>query len=436
MDPLLLFEDCNVIHVRRTDQTIAVTAQTTGQSARCPACRELSCHSYGSYVRRPKDLPIGGRAVCLELRVKRFRCLSTPCARHTFSVSPSRLVRRHARRTLGLDQAQSAIGVALGGEAGARLAAALHMPASADTLLRLVRRQPPAKSATPRVLGVDDFALRKGRSYGTIFVDLEKRRVVDMLPGRTAEVLAGWLRAHPGVEVVARDRSTEYAKGVSQGAPGAVQVADRWHLLHNLRQMLERWLGSIHARLRRLTPIGYVASSWRERSFRRTQPEEAARTDSRARRLANYEEVRRRYDSGGKLLTIARDLGLDVKTVRKYAYAETFPERSRRLWASAIDPYLGYLEARHAEGCEDATQLWREIQQQGFSNSKRQVMKWLRERRRKPAPTTPGPFREAIRAELEGVKETAPSPKVPLSPPLQAHGLSVRRTLTTPRCPL
>ena len=124
MDPLLLFEDCKVIHVRRTDQTIAVTAQTTGQSARCPACRELSCHSYGSYVRRPKDLPIGGRAVCLELRVKRFRCLSTPCARHTFSVSPPRLVRRHARRTLGLDQAQSAIGVALGGEAGARLVAA------------------------------------------------------------------------------------------------------------------------------------------------------------------------------------------------------------------------------------------------------------------------------------------------------------------------
>ena len=357
MGPLLLFEDCEVTDVCYTDQGIAVVARTTAQSARCPTCRELSCHTYGSYVRRPKDLPISGHAVCLELRVTRFRCLSATCARHTFSVPPSRLLKRYTRRTVRLDQAQSAIGVALGGEAGGRLADALQMPTSADTLLRLIRQQAITSSATPRVLGVDDFALRKGCSYGTIFVDLEKRQVVDMLPGRTAEVLAEWLRAHPGIEVVARDRSAEYAKGIKQGSPGAVQVADRWHLLHNLRQMLERWLGSVHARLRRLPPVSGDISPQRERSFRRTQAEEAARSNSRARRLANYEAVKRRYASGGKLLTIARDLALDVKTVRKYAYAETFPERSRRPWSSAIDPYLGYLEARHTEGCEDATQL-------------------------------------------------------------------------------
>lgn len=419
MDPLLLFEGCKVIDVLQTDKGIAVTIRTTAQKARCPVCGELSRHTYGSYVRRPKDLPVGGRAVYLELRVTRFRCLSATCVRRTFSVPPSRLLERYARRTARLDQAQSALGVALGGEAGGRLADKLHMPASADTLLRLVRRQPLALSTAPRVLGVDDFALRKGSSYGTIFVDLEKPQVVDMLPGRTAEVLAEWLRAHPGVGVVARDRSTEYAKGVSQGAPDAVQVADRWHLLHNLRQMLERWLGSVHARLRRLPPMSGDPSPQRERSFRRTQAEEAARSNSRAQRLANYEAVKRCHESGGKLLTIARELGLDVKTVRKYAYAETFPERSRRLWSSAIDPYLVYLEARHAEGCEDATQLWREIRQQGFPNSKRQVMKWLRERRRKPAPTTPGPFREPIRVELaEAAQKTALSPKAPPLPPL------------------
>jgi transposase len=231
------------------------------------------------------------------------------------------------------------------------------MSASAATVLRLVRQQVITASATPQVLGVDDFAFRKGRTYGTVLVDLELHKVVDVLAERTSKSLAEWLKEHPGVEVVARDRSTEYARGVREGAPGAVQVADRWHLLLNLKQVLERWLGRVHARLRRLPAIGegYTLPS-REHSFYRSRAAEAASLDSRARRLARYEEVKRLYESGKGLLTIARETGLDRKTVRKYAYADSFPERSRKPWFSAIDPYLGYLEARHAEGCEDATQ--------------------------------------------------------------------------------
>ena len=164
----------------------------------------------------------------------------------------------YARRTRRLAEAQGRVGAALGGEASARLLPRLAMPASADTVLRLVRRMPlPERRDPPRAVGVDDWAVRaarKGRTYGTILVDLERRRALDLLPDRTATTLADWLRCRPGIGVITRDRSTEYARGVLLGAPAAVPVADRWHLLANVRQVLERWLAGAHARLRRLPP--------------------------------------------------------------------------------------------------------------------------------------------------------------------------------------
>ena len=174
----------------------------------------------------------------------------------TFAERLPELVAPHARRTVRFAEAQGRAGIALGGEAGARLLGHLAMPTSADTVLRLIRRLPLPEAEAPRVVAVDDWAMRKGRSYGTVVVDLERRRVVDLLADRTSATVAEWLRQRPGVEVIARDRSTEYARAATVGAPRAVQVADRWHLLANMRQALERWLHTVHARLRRLPPAG------------------------------------------------------------------------------------------------------------------------------------------------------------------------------------
>lgn len=277
------------------------------------------------------------------------------------------------------------------------------MPLSPDTMLRLVRNAPLATAATPRVLGVDDWAMRKGRTYGTILVDLEKHRVVDLLPDRTSETLSTWLRKHPGVEILTRDRSTEYAKGAGEGAPEAEQVADRWHLLLNVRQMLERYLPGVYERLRRLPGVPAVGSesivSKRTRAYRRTGAEVVASRESRKRRLARYEEVKRHYDEDKNLSLISRELTMDIKTVRKYAYADAFPERARQPGPSILDPYLRYLDMRHQAGCGNASQLWREIGQQGFPGSKRQVLKWMREKRLTPAPTTPGRYLEGVWTE-------------------------------------
>ena len=171
----------------------------------------------------------------------------------------------------------------------------------------------------PTNVGVDEWAMRKDCSYGTIVVDLDRHRVIDFLPDRTAATLAGWLLQRPGFKVVVRDHSTEYARGTSLGAPRAVQVADRWHLLANMRQAVERWLHGAHAGLRRLPPIPGPTplAPRRDRAFPRSASEREAGAESRERWKAAYDEVRRRHADGQMLLGIARAMGLARATVRK-----------------------------------------------------------------------------------------------------------------------
>jgi transposase len=218
-----------------------------------------------------------------------------------------------------LAEAQARVGAALGGEAGSLLLGQLGMPAIGDTVLRLLRRVAVPRRPTPQVLGVDDWAVRKGRTYGTILVDLERRPVVDLLPDRRAATLAGWLRRHRGVRTVARDRSTEYARGIALGAPRARQVADRWHLLLNPRQMAERWLAGVHGRLRRLPPAvrHRPSSARRTGAFPRNRGERAAGAEERSRRMALHDEVRRRHAAGEPLLALSRRMGLARGRVRK-----------------------------------------------------------------------------------------------------------------------
>ncbi len=418
MHDLLPLPSCLIEHAETRHRTRIIQARGSATSAFCPSCGRPSERVHSLTTRAPADLPLGGQPVQLRLSVRRFYCLDATCERRTFTEQLPDLLAFRARRTHRLLEAQRSVGIALGGEAGARLLAHLAMPAGPDTLLRLVRKANVATAATPRVLGVDDWAMRKGRTYGTILVDLEKHWVVDLLPDRTSETLSAWLRDHPGVKILTRDRSTEYAKAAGEGAPQAEQVADRWHLLLNIRQMLERYLPGVYERLKRLPDAAAAdsnATSKRTRAYRRTGAEAVASRESRKRRLARYEEVKRLYDGGKNLSVISRELALDVKTVRGYAYAEAFPERVRQPGPSILDPYLSYLDRRHRAGCENASQLWREIVEQGFPGSKRQVLKWMRETRRTPAPTTPGRYLEGVRAEKRTAthKPAGGIPKLP-----------------------
>ena len=371
-------------HVAYAESTLTITARATSPTAVCPACQQRSHRVHSYYCRSPQDLPVSGQVVHLELHVRRFCCQNRQCPQQTFVERLPEVVPRYARRTTRLGATLNLFASALSGQAGSRLLKQIGMVVSADTLLRLAKRARSTSIKAPKILGVDDFAFRRGRTYGTILVDLETHRPVDLLAERTAEALIDWLKHHPGVEVISRDRSTEYARGASQGAPQAQQVADRWHILKNLREAAERALKRIHAKLvEQQKASGHPQAPRYTRQ--RSQTEIAASKVARLRRQAHYEEVVALYTQGESILGIADQLRMSRSTVRNFVYAGAFPERASTLQAkSLLDPYVPYLEKRWEQGCRNATQLWKELQKQGFVGGYKVVNRWLEPRREKP----------------------------------------------------
>jgi transposase len=385
-----------VVQVLPTPDHVTILTVPRPATAICPDCGTSSHRVHSRYERQLGDLPWQGRPVMLRVQARRFRCLVPSCPRQTFSERLAGVAAVAARRTKRLGGLQRHLGLALGGEAGARLAERLAMRTSPDTVLRLVGTagsgaNPPS---TPRVLAVDDWAWRRGRRYGTILVDLERNRVVDLLPDRQAETFAAWLRAHPGVEVIARDRAGAYADGARQGAPDAVQVTDRWHLLRNLgaavQALADRHSAAARHAARQVTEelIAAAASAPRPPPPAR-EPSAAARASqaSLARRQAHYEEAARLQAAGASISCIAALLGVDRKTVRRWLRLGHAPLWTKPRRGSVLDAHAAFLDRRWAEGCRNAAQLWRELVDLGFTGRPATVRAWAG-RRRKDEPQT------------------------------------------------
>ena len=365
------FPGCQITNFTQHVQTLTVQTISTAHQAACPQCGTISQRVHGYYTRRPKDLPWTAHAVQLELHVIRCRCLNPTCSTVTFAERFPAWLPVKAQRTSRLQQAHAQLGLRVSAAGVIGLLDELQIPTSDDTILRSIKKLALPEHATPRALGVDDWAFRQGQRYGTILVDLEQHRVVDLLPERSTEALAAWLEAHPGIEVVTRDRASEYSRAINQAAPKAEQVADRFHLLQNLSFCVQAWLErrkkTVFEALLKLQPLKLKTreqlestSSDARRGYQ-TQAE-------RAEQIEQYNTVKHLSDEGTGVTEIARVVGLAKSTIRFWLKQGEFLIRlGRRSKLSNEDE--DYLRSRWSKGFSKAARLHRELLDRGYTGS-------------------------------------------------------------------
>ena len=359
---------------------VVIRASTRDGPVACPGCGTVSMRVHSRYERTLSDAGVSGQPVTILLRVRRLFCDAAGCERVTFAEQVDGLTTRHGRRSVLLRRILEAIGLALAGRAGARLAGQLGVRVNRSTVLRLVRALPDPEIGTVATLGVDDFALRRGHVYGTALVNMRTHRPIDLLADRQADTFAAWLRAHPGAEVVCRDRGGGYAEGARKGAPDAIQVADRWHLWHNLGEHVEKTVLRHRADLPEPIPDdppnGDPTATPDEQPATAASPEKTIVTRTKQR----YAAVQELYARGVSLSSIACTLELDVATVRRFAHATGLDELLIKTLqrASLLDEFKPYLHQRWAEGCTDAARLAEEITAQGYRGSDQTVRRYLR----------------------------------------------------------
>jgi transposase len=385
-----------------TTSGISAVVRARACSTPCPVCGARSERVHSRYTRQVADLPCLGVAVRLHLQVRRFFCDQPTCSRAIFTERLPGVVAPYARRTVRLTQLVELVGFLLGGSAGSRLLRHLargQPMGSRDTVLRTIRRATFPLPPLLQALSVDDFALRRGATYATILLDLERRRVVELLPERSDVAFALWVRRHPEVRVVSRDRGGDYAVGAALGAPQAEQIADRFHLLVNAGEVLDRCLTRHHARLREAAHCSAPADAV-PRATKRSSADTRRKQERHAAREQHYQQVVTLTQQGVSAHQIARRLGIARATVAKFLRVAAFPDIALHPRPRQLDRYLPYLRERWNAGEHNVRQLWREIRAQGYPASdigvRRMVSTW---REPAPQPGVPGiplPAREEV----------------------------------------
>lgn len=311
--------DVRVEGVSDSSGVLMVEAVSTARPGRCPNCRKQAHRVHSTYQRFLDERPLGSRRVIVRLRVRRYFCDRKSCSRTTFVEQVPGLSARYRRSSTGLAGWLRSIAIELGGRPAARLCLRLRLTAGRTRLLRLLTA-PPVPDRAPRVLGVDEFAFRKGCTYGTVLVDVEAGRVVDVLPDRTSETFAAWLKEHPGAEIICRDRATAYTKAVREASPNALEVADRWHLLQNLSAAVEKTCHQHRDCLRKRAEeeTASEVAELPEVTPMLLPPAELPRTQIIERTRHRYEDIHRLLEKRWTISAIARRLNLDRKTVRRF----------------------------------------------------------------------------------------------------------------------
>lgn len=361
-------------HVQLCGQEVHLFVRPSAAGASCSACGVWSEAFHSSYARSIADLPVADRQLVIHVWVRRFRCHEPTCRQKTFVEQVPALAERYARRTRRLRSDLELIGLALGGRPGTRLCRRQKKPTSRTTLLRLVRALPEQPIETPRELGVDEFAFRRGRRYGTILVDAASHHVLDLLEDPSADALVEWLSIHPGVNVICRDRDGVYASAASRGAPAAMQVADRWHIVHNLADALERMAVRVLARL-------YNHRAAEVLGEEKPRPPVVKVVPSRIhlRNERRHAEIQALRSKGMNITAIAEQLRLNRTTVRKFVRVSSADDLRRPTGQGprGLDRFTPHLVRRWEDGCRVAALLHEELKALGYRGSRRTVRRFV-----------------------------------------------------------
>lgn len=440
---LLLPQGLRTIGVCREETSLFIQVISERISARCPLCGDSSDAVHSRYQRRLKDIPCGGQAICLQLTARKFFCHNPKCPRKIFTERFPQFVEPWAQTTVRFTQALQSIGFATSGSLGARLAARLGMATSWMTILRRMLALPALASGAVIVLGIDDFSFKRGRKFGTILVDLVRHKVIDLLAERSSQSAAEWMRKHPEIAYVSRDRGKDYAQGASDGAPQAVQVSDRFHLMKNFVEAVEAEVSRCYKRLRQTQPP-LPSPGAPEPEDRRQAPDaevEHNRAGKKMDKQEQFEQVKTFLSQGLSALEVASQLAIPIRRVYHWKAREDCPageverttrtdkqercehmhqlqllglshkeiaerlaisERTVRRWLkrrtegticqprrkrrSIFDPYAPYVLSRWKQGERSVSLLWHEIRSQGFQGSQRTLYRFLRTLSQEPVP--------------------------------------------------
>jgi transposase len=360
----------DIVRTETIEDQVLVEILSTKSTASCPLCFSPSSRIHSRYIRTVADLPCAGFRVRLLLHVRKFFCSTVQCPRRIFTERILAFVQPWARLSNRLVQALQTLGLASSAQVSERIGPRLGMQASGPTHVRLLRALPDPPRTSVRKVGLDDWSLKKGKSYGTIFVDLETRRPIDLIADRTSEAVLPWLTSHPNVEVVTRDRAGAYAEAVRLALPHAVQVADQFHLIQNLRDHVQRFLDRKQDALPLIQPREQMApaAEGAGRMDLSVLPSKQRRTAlNRSKRLARYEEVMALYRTGMTKEAIARQMHIAASTVSAFIQSQGFPERAGQQHNRQMTAYLPHIQQRWQEGCRDPFVVFTELQTQGYT---------------------------------------------------------------------
>jgi transposase len=370
-----------ITRICQDGNTVVVEVCSQRRSACCPVCAQVSDALHSRYHRTLRDVPCGGQSVRLHLTVGKFFCQQPECARQIFTERFPDFVEPWAQMTIRLNQALQSIGLATSGKLGMRLAARLGIPTSWMTILRRIMALASPERTSVTVLGIDDFSFQRGRRFGTILVDLQRHRMIDLLGERSPESSADWMRGHPEIDYVSRDRGKVYAQGASDGAPQATQIADRFHIMHNLVEAIEPVVTRCYNAIGKALPLPPTAQVPHAKEWRPAPDpaQEQQRLTHLAKKQHQYGVMLQLQQLGIPQPEIARRLGVTTRTLQNWKKRGVCPgTKRRRKRRSSFDPHAAYVLSRWKQGCRNVTLLWNEIRERGFRGSIRLVYRYLK----------------------------------------------------------